>query len=80
LLDFVLEWRHGVQYHGERYVRGVFLLNAVAMSAAWALIYTASRRGRFATTLLAHVWVVGWLVWLAFPWLGELILNGRQDR
>jgi hypothetical protein len=25
-----------------------------------------------ARTLIAHTWVVAWLVWVALPWLGEL--------
>jgi hypothetical protein len=71
LVDFALEWKHGIQYHGEQFVRGTFIVNVLAGCIAWALMRLAYQRMTFATTLTAHAWVVAWLVWFAFPWLGE---------
>jgi len=72
-LDFWLEWTQGVRYHGETYVRGVFAVNMMALCGAWALLLWARRRQAFTITLAAHTFVAAWLVWFAFPWLGELI-------
>jgi hypothetical protein len=71
LVDFALEWKHGIQYHGEQFVRGTFIVNVLVGCIAWALMRLAYQRMTFATTLTAHAWVVAWLVWFAFPWLGE---------
>jgi hypothetical protein len=72
-LDFWVEWTQGVRYHGETYVTGVFVVNMLALCGAWALLLLARRRQVFTITLAAHTFVAAWLVWFAFPQLGELI-------
>jgi len=73
IVDFAFEWRHAFTYHTATYVHGVTAVNAVSIGFAWMLLYRAIRVRTFVATLIAHVWIVTWLVWLAFPWLGELI-------
>jgi hypothetical protein len=70
--DLATGWKYGVKYQGKEYTTAVVLLNTVAMGVAWVLLGIARRRGIFVFTLVAHVFVAGWLVWIAFPWLGEL--------
>jgi len=73
IIDFAFEWGHALTYHTAPYVHGVAALNGVSIGFAWMLLYRAVRVRTFVATLVAHVWIVAWLVWLAFPWLGELI-------
>ena len=65
-------WKYGVKYQGKEYTIAVVLLNAVAMGVAWVLLAVARTRQTFASTLVSHAFVAGWIVWIAFPWLGEL--------
>jgi len=73
IVDFDFEWRHAFTYNPATYVHGVTAVNAVSIGFAWMLLYRAIRVRTFVATLIAHVWIVTWLVWLAFPRLGELI-------
>jgi hypothetical protein len=73
MIHFWLEWPRGLRYHGEAYTIGVLSTNAVAIGLGWLLLWFARRADTFLATLVAHTWIVGWLVWQAFPWLGELI-------
>ncbi len=65
-------WPLGVKYEGQRHVVTVLLLNALALACAWAMALLARRQPSAERNLMGHAVVVGWLVWLAFPWLGEL--------
>jgi len=65
-------WDYGVKYQTRSYVVGLLALNAALLISAWALLLWAKRRPSPGRTLIAHAWVVGWLVWVALPWLGEL--------
>jgi len=69
---FAYGWAFGVKYQGHRYTFVLCVLNAAALMIAWSLLWLARRRDHFVTTLAAHAFVVAWLVWIAFPWLGEL--------
>jgi hypothetical protein len=69
---FVLGWDYGIEYQGKVYVITLLVLNIAALIATWAALWRARRRRTFQTTLTAHALVVAWLVWIAFPWLGEL--------
>src|SRR3954447_24323635 len=64
-------WGFGITYQGRRHTVGVILLNAVAVSICWGLWLLARARPSFARSLLFHWATSVWLVWLAFPWLGE---------
>jgi hypothetical protein len=70
--DLAFGWKYGVKYQGKEYTMALVLLNAVAMGIAWVLLTAARRRRTFGSTLASHAFVAGWLVWIAFPWLGEL--------
>jgi hypothetical protein len=65
-------WSYGVRYQGKEYTITIVVLNVVATSLAWVLLMTARTRATFPWTLVAHAFVAAWLVWIAFPWLGEL--------
>ena len=70
--DLAFGWQYGLKYQGKPYTMALVLLNAVAMSVAWVLLWVARKRRTFWSTLVSHAFVAGWLVWIAFPWLGEL--------
>jgi hypothetical protein len=70
--DLAFGWQYGVKYQGKPYTMALVLLNAVAMGVAWVLLWVARKRQTFWSTLVSHAFVAGWLVWIAFPWLGEL--------
>ncbi len=70
--DLAFGWQYGVKYQGKPYTLALVIVNAVAMCVAWVLLGIARKRRIFWTTLASHAFVVGWLVWFAFPWLGEL--------
>jgi hypothetical protein len=69
---FLFEWPHARTFHTEAYRVGVLTTNVVCISLGWWLLWRARRLGEFRASLLAHTWIVGWLVWQGFPWLGEL--------
>jgi hypothetical protein len=64
-------WLLGVTWQGARYVWIVFALNVALLALAWALLIVAHRRRAFVHSLMFHSLVVAWLVWVAFPWLGD---------
>ena len=70
---FRVGWALGVKYEDVLYVRGVCGVNVAMLTACWATAARAARGGSAGSTLLAHWAVVLWLVWVAFPWLGELL-------
>jgi hypothetical protein len=65
-------WDYGLKYQSRSYVIGLLALNLFLLITAWWLLVWAKRQPSPGRTLLAHAWVVGWLVWVALPWLGEL--------
>jgi hypothetical protein len=65
-------WSLGTRYESASYVHGVCGLNIVVLAFAWVFALRARRSPSSRSTLLAHWTVVFWLVWVAFPWLGEL--------
>jgi hypothetical protein len=72
IVDFILGWHYGVTYQGTAYTMVLLFLNAVALTLGWTLLWSARTRQQFRRTLAAHTFIVVWLVWIAFPWLGEL--------
>jgi uncharacterized membrane protein YtjA (UPF0391 family) len=72
IMWFLSGWQYGLKYQTRAYVISVALFNAAALMVAWGLLAFARKRRSFKTTLLMHSFVVAWLVWIAFPWLGEL--------
>ena len=72
IAHFVFGWEYGVKYQSAQYTMAMALMNGVAILSACGLLGYARRRRTFASTLVAHATVVAWLVWIAFPWLGEL--------
>jgi hypothetical protein len=65
-------WDYGLQYQSRAYVLGVLALNLVLLVTAWALLAWTRKHPSPTRTLISHAWVVAWLVWVAFPWMGEL--------
>ena len=64
-------WSFGVRYQGRAHTVGVIVLNGVALSICWWLWVRARARPSFGRSLTFHWATTVWLVWLAFPWLGE---------
>jgi hypothetical protein len=71
--DFTFGWRYGTEYQGMQYTLAVVTINAVALAVCWIAYCRALRRPSFGRSLAFHSLTAVWLVWLAFPWLGELI-------
>ncbi|MBE7541654.1 MAG: hypothetical protein M9913_10515 [Bryobacteraceae bacterium] len=70
-LHLAVTWDGGVRYQGLGHTMGVIVLNALAALLSWCFLLRARRRREFGMTLAAHALMVGWLVYCAFPWLGE---------
>ena len=65
-------WAHGIRYDGLPYVIGVTVLNGLVLLALWARLRRARSSPSFANSLGFHALLFGWLVWCAFPHMGEL--------
>jgi hypothetical protein len=72
ILDFVLEWKYGLQYQGTHYTIAVDTTNLLWLAVLWCLVIVAWRRQSFWANLLCHWVLFAWLGWYAFPYLGEL--------
>ena len=70
---FVSSWPLGIKYQGLAHTTTVAVVNAVAVAAGWSALFLAHRRPSFGRSLLFHWITTVWLVWGAFPWLGESI-------
>jgi len=68
----VAGWAHGIRYDGLPYVIGVTILNGVVLLALWARLRRARSHPSYADSLAFHALLFGWLVWCAFPNMGEL--------
>ncbi len=64
---------YGVKWQGREHTMTVVGLNIALIAAIWVLFAVALRRPGRGTILALHWLFVFWLVWQAFPWLGELI-------
>lgn len=71
-IHFVFAWDDGLRYEGRSHVVAVACANVAAIAACWGAVIYARRRPSFEATLLAHAFIALWLVWIAFPLLGEL--------
>jgi uncharacterized RDD family membrane protein YckC len=45
--DLAFGWQYGLKYQGKSYTMALVLLNAVAMSVAWVLLWVARKRRTF---------------------------------
>ena len=71
-VDFVLEWKYGLEYQGTGHTIGVCTINALWLAVIWWAVLRAWRRPSFWVNLLSHWVLFAWLGWYAFPYLGEL--------
>lgn len=71
-VDFVLEWKYGLQYRGTEHTIVVYSLNVLWLAVLWWTVIRAWRRPSFWANLLSHWVLFAWLGWYAFPYLGEL--------
>ncbi len=72
VVDFLLEWKRGVQFHGFEHTIAVCFINALWLGLLWWVTLRAVRRPSFEAILLTHWLLFIWLSWYAFPYLGEL--------
>ena len=70
---FYIGWALGMKYEDALYVYAVCGVNGAALVVCWATAWAAARAASARWTLVSHWTVVLWLVWVAFPWLGELL-------
>ena len=68
---FVSSWTLGIKYQGLAHTTTVAAVNAFALGVCWSLLLLAHRRPSFGRSLLFHWMTTVWLVWVAFPLLGE---------
>ena len=69
---FAVGWKDGVQFEGIRFMRIVGTVNAVWAALLLALFSAFKKGGSFHKNLFLHWMLFVWLVWYAFPYLGEL--------
>jgi len=69
----LLAWPYGLEFQGRWYTIGISVLNGIGLVACWACLARVRRVPSFAASLTFHCAVVVWFVWLAFPWLGEVL-------
>ena len=72
IVDFVLEWKYGVQYRGARHTMLLYTINLMWLAFLWWSVIRCQRRPSFKGNLLSHWLLFAWLAWYAFPYLGEL--------
>jgi hypothetical protein len=72
IMDFVLEWRYGMQYQGTDHTIAVYTINVLWLAVIWWAVIHALRRPSFWANLLSHWALFAWLGYYAFPYLGEL--------
>ncbi|SRR6266498_3381641 len=65
-------WNYGARYQGVAFVHGILWINVLAVLVLGVLLFIGRRTPSFPTNLLAHWFLVAWLVTYAFPYLGEL--------
>jgi hypothetical protein len=65
------DWGRGIKYRGRPHTVEAIVLNGVALSICWGLWIVARARPSLARSLWFHWATTVWLVWLAFPYLGE---------
>jgi hypothetical protein len=71
--DLAFAWQYGAAYQGVPYTVAVAAINALALTVCWVAYARAVRHPSFPRSLTFHWLTAVWFVWLAFPWLGELI-------
>lgn len=72
VVDFVVDWKYGMQYQGAGYTIGVGIVNVIWLVFLWWSVIHARRHPSFNGHLLSHWFIFMWLAWYAFPYLGEL--------
>ena len=69
---FALSWAYGVEYQGPEHTQIMLVYNVLFLSVLWRIWFSLRRKRTFWGSLLFH-WVIAfWIVWGAFPYLGEL--------
>jgi hypothetical protein len=71
-ITFASGWRSGVRHQGYVYTLSMLIVNTLSVATCWTLYRLALRHSSFARSLLFKCVTAVWLVWLAFPWLGQL--------
>ena len=73
-VDFFFEsWNYGLKYQGLAHTVAVSVENAVLFGAIVTVYVIGRRNPSFGRNLLCRWLFFFWLVWCAFPFLGELI-------
>jgi hypothetical protein len=72
VVDYVLEWKYGIQYRGTRHTIVVYVINAMWLASLWWTVARFQRQPSFKGNLLSHWLLFAWLAYYAFPYLGEL--------
>jgi len=68
---FLSVWTEGVLRYGHDYVLTVAIVNAGFVATLGGRAVRSYRRPTFASSLFFHSLLFLWLVWYAFPYLGE---------
>lgn len=64
---------YAFDYQSNAYIIGTIAVNACCVLALWMTWFMLRKRFNFASVVVWNVGLIGWLFWLAFPWLGEYI-------
>ena len=72
-IDFVVDWKLGLKYHGLQYTYQVCIVDATWIAFLWFAFARNWKGGSsFKSSLFLHWMLFTWLAWYAFPTLGEL--------
>ena len=66
-------WRDGLINQGRVYTASMAALNACSLVTSWTLYRFALKQPTFLRSLAFHWSTTVWLVWLAFPWFGQIV-------
>jgi hypothetical protein len=69
---FATSWNRGVEFQGIAFTTGAALVNFLITAGCFWLTWRGRRSGLYSHRYLAAVVPCLWLVWGAFPWLGEM--------
>lgn len=66
-------WNEGLRYQGKQHILAMYGLNLLFWIIMIVLYFVNKERPTFKTNFIFHWVSFSWLIWVAFPWLGELL-------
>lgn len=73
ILSILFSWNDGVKYQGLAYVITVLVFNMIAYTILATIAWHAKKNQNQPLLFLNNLLLYAILVWISFPWLGELL-------